>query len=80
MNIRSALQLQVMTRKRYHWDIKCEKDPATSSANFYEQIYQLRSYFYETEERNNFYERSSGHVHTSEDASNKYHNDYHDGN
>ena len=45
MNTRNALQMQVMTRKRYSWDIACEKDPATSSANFYEQLKKIRPYF-----------------------------------
>ena len=46
MDVRQALQMRVMTRKRYRWDISCDM----SAQDFYEKIWALRKYFYSIDE------------------------------
>ena len=79
IEIRSALQIQVMTRKRYSWNLACEKSNQTSSKNFYSAMHDMRYYFYGVEEWRSFEEADIDHSHGSFDAANKYHDDYHTG-
>jgi len=58
---REDLLINVMTRKRYSWDIDCERDEATSSQTFYSAVYQLRYYFYGVEDWKKFATRSEDH-------------------
>ena len=75
MDVRQALQMRVMTRKRYKWDIACDTDVQ----DFFDDIWQLRRYFYSIDEQLEFIKRAENHEHSSKDSSNLYHDDYHDG-
>lgn len=49
--IRKALQLSIMTRRRYKWDLMCERSTVTSSKSFFNALYQIRPYFYGIEDQ-----------------------------
>ena len=66
-----------MTRKRYSWDLECERNELTSRQNFFNALYQIRPYFYGMDEQIAFAEADSDHSHSSTDAENLYHDDYH---
>lgn len=39
LDIRQSLQLQVMIRRRYFWDLNCEKSADTTRQNFFNALY-----------------------------------------
>ena len=45
--------------------------------NFYNELYQIRPYFFGIEEQKAFAEVDGDHKHSSSDAENLYHDDYH---
>jgi hypothetical protein len=77
--IRSALQMQVMIRKRYSWSSVCEQDTETSSLTFYNAMHDIRYYFYGEEVWRGFEQADIDHKHGSFDARTKYHDDEHNG-
>ena len=77
LDIRQQLQFRVMTRKRYSWDLECEKVEETRRDSFFNALYQLRPYFYRMEEQEEFVRADSDHEHSSSDAENLYHDDVH---
>jgi len=64
------IDLQIMLRRRYSWDIACEKEKSTSSKKFFEALYGIRHYFYDIEQILAFLE--SGEEHTE-----GFHYDHH---
>ena len=47
---RNSLFLTIFNRRRYEWDIMCEKNTATSSDTFYRTLNEMRYYFYSAQE------------------------------
>ena len=76
---RNDLKLQVMTRQRYRWDLACEKSDVKSRHTFAAALHSIRVYFYSLEQWNNFATDAGNHKHSSDEAENKYHDDYEDG-
>ena len=68
-----------MTRRRYSWDLQCERNEQTTRENFLNEIYQIRPYFYGLEKQKSFAQIDFDHTHSSSDASNLYHDDFHKG-
>jgi len=61
MDVRHVLQMRVMTRKRYRWDIACSISPQA----YYNELWKLRKYFYSVEEQLAFLEVARSHDHSS---------------
>ena len=71
---RKDIDIEVMARKRYKWDINCEKIESTSSDTFFETLLKLRIYFYSTDEIGEFPNGLIGHSHIKEEEHDDYHN------
>ena len=44
---RNEIELDIMLRTRYSWDIQCELEEKTQSASFYWALHGIREYFYD---------------------------------
>ena len=84
VQIRQLLKMQVLTRKRYGWDLACEARPESSSAAFYAALFEIRNFFFGKEEMFALYAgdaHSHPHVHTisAPDGPVDLHDDFHGG-
>ena len=77
MLARADLRLNVMTRKRYTWDVECEKNEQTTSKGFFNELNSIRGYFYSYKQIKAFKDVESMHDHSSADTYNKFHDDNH---
>ena len=50
IQIREKLRLEFYSRRRYNWNLTCEKNPKTSSKTFFSAIHDIRYFFYSEED------------------------------
>ena len=78
MSARDDIKLHVMTRKRYRWDMGCEKATVLKSRYFMETLWRVRQYFYPIDLISKFPGKHSGsHSHTFIKEYPWLHNDEH---
>jgi len=68
IQIRDKLPLQFYSRRRYNWNLTCEKNPKTSSKTFFSAIHDIRYFFYSNEDLRKFSDVEKDHSHDSYDA------------
>lgn len=76
---RKEIQLNVMTRRRYKWDIYCEKLYYRDPMTFFHELAKIRPYFYSMDQMSKFSEYQSEHSHSNWKESPWLHEDNHSG-
>lgn len=75
--VRKELNLNIFTRRRYSWDIGCEKLYSRDPQTFFHKVAGIRPYFFSLEQLLDFTETSSKHDHTKWGAQPWLHDDNH---
>ena len=60
---RKAMDLKMLTRKRYKWDIKCDGQEGKTREDFFKDIQFIRPLFYSVSESENYPDNIIGHKH-----------------
>ena len=73
LEARQSIPISVFNRRRYVWDINCERSEGTSSTNFYQTLHGIRQYFYSAVQQIGF--SRADHIHKNQSVAE--HDDYH---